>query len=285
MFVQSNLLIDLIPYFKEKLADQYPEREIENIFYLVVEEKYQFKRFGLRERQVRLSESELLTFRSIVKRLAVGEPIHYILGNAYFFELKIKVDASVLIPRPETEELVALILQENKEAARVLDIGTGSGCISIALKKNQPNFSITAIDLSENALALARQSAFQNEVEITFIEQDVFSDDLLNLGIVDIIVSNPPYVLDSDKSAMATNVLSFEPHLALFVEDSEPLKYYQRIVVVAKKMLSPNGKLYFEIHEKFGNEIKEVLQKEGFKSIEVFKDLQGKDRIVRAVLG
>lgn len=201
------------------------------------------------------------------------------------FELKIKVDASVLIPRPETEELVALILEENKQAARILDIGTGSGCISIALKTNQPNFSITAIDLSTSALALARQSALENEVEITFIEQDVFSDDLLNLGIVDIIVSNPPYVLDSDKLAMATNVLSFEPHLALFVEDSAPLKYYLRIIEAAKKMLSPNGKLYFEIHEKFGNEIKDVLQIEGFQSIEVFKDLQGKDRMVRAVLG
>jgi release factor glutamine methyltransferase len=283
MFVQSNLLIDLIPYFKEKLTDQYSEREIENIFYLVVEEKYQLKRFGLRERQVRLSESELLNFRSIVKRLAVGEPIQYILGIAYFYELKIMVDTSVLIPRPETEELVALILQENKQAARVLDIGTGSGCISIALKKNQPDFSITAIDISTSALSLANKSAFDNEVEIAFIEQDVFSEQLVDLGKFDIIVSNPPYVLEADKLEMEKNVLEFEPHLALFVEDAEPLKYYLRIIEAGKKMLKPKGKLYFEIHEKFGNEIKEALQSEGYQSIQIFKDLQGKDRMVRAI--
>ncbi len=285
MFVQSNLLIDLIPYFKEKLENHYSEREIENIFYLVVEEKYQLKRFDLRERQVRLSESELLTFRSIVKRLEIGEPIQYILGTSYFFDVKIKVDGSVLIPRPETEELVALILQENRQPASVLDIGSGSGCISIALKKNQPSYSITAIDLSTSALSLAKKSALENEVVVAFVEQDVFSDNLLNLGKFDIIVSNPPYVLNSDKLTMATNVLSFEPHLALFVEDATPLKYYLRIIDAAKKMLFPNGKLYFEIHEKFGNEIKEILQNEGFQSIEVFKDLQGKDRMVRAVLG
>ena len=280
MFTQTNKLIDLLPYFKKKLLELYDEREIENIFHWVCEEKYGLNKFELRQSDKRLSESELLDVRSIVKRLVAQEPIQYILGTTEFYNCIIKVDENVLIPRPETEELVDLVLKEVDENSVLLDIGTGSGCIPIALKKAKDSLTVFGLDVSTGAIALAKKSADLNQVDVSFIEADILKSDLNAIPELDCIVSNPPYVLESDKIKMATNVLQFEPHLALFVEDSDPLLFYRRIAELGRNKLKSTGKLFFEIHENFGDETKKMMEDLGYQQVRVIKDLQGKDRMI-----
>ncbi len=280
MFTQTNKLIDLLPYFKKKLLELYDEREIENIFHWVCEEKYGLNKFELRQSDKRLSESELLDVRSIVKRLVAQEPIQYILGTTEFYNCIIKVDENVLIPRPETEELVDLVLKEVDENSVLLDIGTGSGCIPIALKKAKDSLTVFGLDVSTGVIALAKKSADLNQVDVSFIEADILKSDLNAIPELDCIVSNPPYVLESDKIKMATNVLQFEPHLALFVEDSDPLLFYRRIAELGRNKLKSTGKLFFEIHENFGDETKKMMEDLGYQQVRVIKDLQGKDRMI-----
>lgn len=281
MFVNSNKLIDLLPYYKAKLKDTYPNSEIENIFYMVCDYKHGLNRINVSMADNHLSESELLMHRSIIKRLLTHEPIQHIIGEVEFYGFPFHVNSNVLVPRPETEELVDLILNlPPKNDANILDIGTGSGCIPISLKKNLPNTSITGIDVSNAALLVATENAKLNEVDVNFIEKDILNSDLSDIPNQDIIVSNPPYVLESDKLKMSQNVLDFDPHLALFVDDSTPLLFYARITQLATKKLNPNGKLFFEIHENFGSETAQLLLNSGFKDIKVIKDMQGKDRMV-----
>ena len=209
--------------------------------------------------------------------LVEEEPLQYILGTAEFMSLEFKVNKHTLIPRPETEELVHWVLQEDFTSA--LDIGTGSGCIAISLAKQSE--AISALDFSKEALEVAKTMQ-KNEVAIDFIHADILQKPALQQTF-DVIVSNPPYVLESDKKLMHTNVLKHEPHTALFVEDEEALVFYNSIADFAQNYLNENGKLFFEIHENKGEEVLQMLQEKGFSKLELRKDMQGKDRMVKAV--
>lgn len=210
-------------------------------------------------------------------------PIQQILGKADFYGLKFYVNEHVLIPRPETEELVDLIIKENKDFnPAILDIGTGSGCIPISLRKNIPNAMVSSIDVSEKALEVAKKNAEWNQVEINFILDDILNPSKeIAPNSFDIIVSNPPYIRISEKEEMSNNVLKYEPHLALFVYNDDPLLFYKKIADVALKGLKPQGKIYFEINENFGAECKQMLENKGFKNVVLVKDLSNKNRILR----
>jgi release factor glutamine methyltransferase len=231
-----------------------------------------------------LKADEVAFVNGALERLRNGEPIQYVLGQTEFLGLTFKVDARVLIPRPETEELVEWILSdaENDKVA-ILDIGTGSGCIPITLKNNLPNASIEAWDISVDALSLARENALRNNAFIEFKCVDVLDPTVETMMTFDVVVSNPPYVLTEEKLQMAVNVLNYEPHLALFVENHEPLVFYNAIGKLSKSILKPGGKLYFEINRAFGNEVVEMLQSQGYEAVVLRKDLSGNDRMVRAV--
>lgn len=283
MFTPTNKLIDLLPYFKNKLGKLYPEREIENLFYWVCEDLYDLPKFQVKIGDKRLSESELLAVRSIVKRLEKEEPLQYILGTTEFYNCIIKVNSHTLIPRPETEELVDWVLNEVGTENAVLDIGTGSGCIPIAIKKALPTLKVNGLDVSAGALELAAESATLNGVNVNFIQMDILNPNLSKLEKYAIIISNPPYVLESDKKKMNPNVLSYEPHLALFVEDHDPLLFYKAIGKIGLELLAENGSLFFEIHEDFGKDTVAMLKELGYQNIEMRKDMQGKDRMIRCV--
>lgn len=285
MFVKSNSINDLLPYFKEKLSNIYEEKEIENIYDWLCDYLFDLPKSKRIFSDKKLSESELLEVRKIVKRLEANEPIQYILGETEFYGLKFKVNPNVLIPRPETEELVDLILKENHlENLNVLDIGTGSGCIPISLKKNRPNWQVYSIDVSLKALEVAKENAIQNSVIVNFEELDILTNTLNHFPTFDIIVSNPPYVLESDKLDMNKNVLDYEPSLALFVNDKEPLLFYKEILNQSKNILKEKGQIYFEIHEKYGNDLKNFISENhsNFESI-LIQDMQGKDRMLKVI--
>jgi len=215
--------------------------------------------------------------KQIIADLKTKKPIQYILGETEFYGLQFKVNEHTLIPRPETEELVKWILKE--EFSSALDIGTGSGCIAITLAKNT-NAKITAIDISKEAIDVAKENTKNNKVEIDFMLHDILQAETLSK--VDLIVSNPPYILNSEKEKMEANVLDFEPDLSLFISDNDPLLFYKKIGVLAEKSLNCGGKLYFEINEKYGAEILEMLSKIGFVDIALKKDINDKDRMVKA---
>ncbi len=221
----------------------------------------------------------------IINRLKNKEPYQYITGKTEFYDLNFFVDKNVLIPRPETEELVDLIIRENKTKTNlnILDIGTGSGCIIISLASNLNCNICQAIDVSEQALKIAQKNAILNNVNINFINTDILkiNDKIFDLKF-DIIVSNPPYVTDSQKIEMQKNVLDFEPHTALFVDDNNPLVFYEKIAQIARKTLKSGGKLYFEINENFASETKKLLIKNKATGVTTIKDLNKKDRIVTA---
>jgi release factor glutamine methyltransferase len=284
VFTPTNKLIDLLPYFKEKLTDLYGEREVENMFYWCCEAQYGLSKIEVRIGEQRLTESEILEMRQVVKRLEKSEPFHYIIGETEFFDCRIKVDNNVLIPRPETEELVAWVLESLNNHEQLLDIGTGSGCIPIAIKKNAPRLNVFALDVSPEALNMAKASSNLNQVDIHFVEKDILQEDLADLPKFDVIISNPPYVLESDKTQMNTNVLKFEPHLALFVADEDPLLFYKRIGILGLEQLNPKGFLFFEIHKSFGKETKIMLEELGYQYVQVKSDMQGKDRMIRCQL-
>ena len=281
MFTSTNKLADLKAYFRKKLTPLYDVREADNLFYWVCEDHFGISKFELRSQDPRLTESELLWVRSTVQRLEKGEPIQYILGQTTFYNCSIQVNEHVLIPRPETEELVDWVLNENRKQAEVLDIGTGSGCMPIALKKARPEWGLTGLDISSEALKLAQKSADLNEVEVNWLERNILEAFPEEFKRYDIIISNPPYVLESDKTQMHENVLDFEPHIALFVADSDPLLFYRKIASLAKQILFPNGVLFFEIHENYGAQTKSMMQEFGFANVEIRQDLQGKARMVR----
>lgn len=229
-----------------------------------------------------LSDYILFKVNAILERLLKHEPIQYILGEAYFYGMNLKVDRSTLIPRPETEELTDLIVNANREDdLRVLDIGTGSGAIAIALSRNLPYSKVTAIDISADALNIATENAKNLHADIHFIEEDVFTY-FPAPGSFDIIVSNPPYIDESEKASMESNVLDYEPHGALFVPDSHPLIYYSRILEIASTALTANGRLYFEINPRHAAELKAMTENEGFSDVNVIKDIHGKERFVTA---
>lgn len=230
-----------------------------------------------------LSASEEKKFEDALLRLLKHEPIQYIIGETEFFGLKFKVNKNVLIPRPETEELVQWILKDleslKTQELSILDIGTGSGCIAISLAKKLPNARVSAIDISEGALEIARSNAKMNDVEIDFILQDILKSAELP-GKYDLIVSNPPYVRELEKKEMHRNVLENEPEMALYVKDLEPLIFYQKITKLAETDLKLGGSLYFEINQYLGKETAEVLTESGFKPFSG-KDIFGNDRMLK----
>jgi release factor glutamine methyltransferase len=270
---------NIIPYFIKQLSGISDERVIISWAYISIEHCLDYNRSDCiihADKEITIEISDEI--KQIVRDLKTQKPLQYILGEAEFYGMQFKVNKHTLIPRPETEELVAWILKEDFNSA--LDIGTGSGCIAIALAKNT-TAQIVAIDISEMALKVAKENATINEVKIAFIQQNILQAD--SFPKVDVIVSNPPYVLASEKQKMKANVLQYEPHLALFTPDKEPLLFYKKIGNLAAKSLNCGGKLYFEINEQYGAEILEMLSKIGFVDIALKKDINDKDRMIKAI--
>ena len=276
-------------YFIQELTSLYDVGEAESFFYLILEAKHQFKRVDIAlQPDLAFSETELESWSSILEQLKKEIPIQYILGVTHFYGLEFEVNSAVLIPRPETEELVDWIIQNSKLKAqnsklKILDIGTGSGCIGIALAKNLPNAQVFALDVSEKALATAKKNAEKNQVQLTFIHQSILETVDLAQEF-DIIVSNPPYVRELEKLEIKKNVLDNEPHLALFVEDNDALIFYRKIAQLAQKNLNPKGQLYFEINQYLGQETLNLLQEMGFKNCELRQDIYGNDRMIQCTI-
>lgn len=274
------MIRDILPYFERELTQFYSKKEAHNMAFWCIHSISNLNRSEyLLSSNSPLSADTVSFYQSVVSRLKKFEPLQYILGECEFYGLSIKVSPSCLIPRPETEELVHWILQHN--FTKALDIGTGSACIPIALAKHK-DAQITALDISSDALSIARENAKNNTVDINFIEHDIFNDIDLKTSF-DLIVSNPPYVLESEKVLMKNNVLDYEPHLALFVSDKDALIYYKRIIDFSKVHLQKEGLLFLEINEQKSVEIKELLENNGFKNVLIKKDMQGKNRMVKAV--
>jgi len=278
--------------YKLELVPFYDSEEAKWLFSMAAEQVLNLSRSKLmmkKDMEINFIDQQKLL--SILNDLQIGKPIQHILAEAHFYGLVFKVDENVLIPRPETEELVEWIISDcnkwlavdsltSSEKPSILDIGTGSGCIPITLKKHLPNAKVSTLDVSPEAIAVAKQNANTIGVEINFIEADILHFEYEEK--FDIIVSNPPYIRDLEKSEMHHNVLLHEPHLALFVSDDNPLLFYKAIAAFAKTNLKPGGQLYFEINEYFGKETIEMLTSKGFINIELRQDMQGKDRMVRA---
>jgi release factor glutamine methyltransferase len=274
-------------YFFTELQTIQEDSEIESFFFILTEFLHNLKRIDVSlHPDFEVSVTDLEKWKTIISELKTEKPIQYITGEAWFYGLRFEVNENTLIPRPETEELVEWIVDGLKvkgKGQRVLDIGTGSGCIPITLKKEIPSAFVSAIDISEKALEMARKNAINNKVEINFIHQNILETESLDEKY-DIIVSNPPYVRNLEKQEIKRNVLDYEPHLALFVDDSDALLFYRKIAQLALKSLAPNGKLFFEINQYLGNETVELLEQLGFKNIELRKDFVGNDRMICASL-
>lgn len=271
-------------HFFLELSNLYPKTEIQSFFNILVEFKLHLSRIELAlQHNFEINGEDLLFLQNALSELKYQIPIQYIIGETKFYGLMFKVDKNVLIPRPETEELVDWIVQnhKNSNSLKILDIGTGSGCIAISLAKNLPNAEVSAIDISAEALLVSKNNTAINQVNVNFINADILIIPKLESDF-DIIVSNPPYVRESEKAQMQQNVLANEPHVALFVENENPLLFYDKIAELAKNHLTENGVLYFEINQYLGNETVELLETKGFKNIEVKKDIYGVDRMVRS---
>lgn len=287
--VADNKLSSIKGYFWKELEMQLGARECESCFFILCGEWLGFSRTEMvLEKDSRISESQILLFLNAIKALKKDTPLAHVIGNQYFYGLSFKVNSDVLVPRPETEELVELVLNSvNKDSELiVLDVGTGSGCIAISLKNQLANSKVIGLDVSEKALEVARGNANENGVDVKFEQLDVLDfkrTDAFHQD-VDVIVSNPPYIPEKDKLHMHANVLNFDPDLALFVEDSNPLEFYKAISVFAFSKLNVGGSLFFEIHESYGAEVKSLMERVGFRSVEVVKDLQGKDRMVKGCM-
>lgn len=271
--------------FVTELLPFYDEMEVESFFYLILDNQRQLRRIDLALNiDLQFSEDEILIWDAILEKLQLEIPIQYILGITHFYGLEFIVNENVLIPRPETEELVEWIISTavnipKFKNIKILDIGTGSGCIGISLAKNISNAEVSAIDIYDKALATAKENADLNKVAVTFIQKNILKTNDLEEQF-DIIVSNPPYVRNLEKAEIKPNVLANEPHLALFVEDNDALIFYRKIAELATKNLSAEGKLFFEINQYLGKETVELLEKMHFKNIELRKDIYGNDRMI-----
>ncbi|MGJ8658769.1 MAG: peptide chain release factor N(5)-glutamine methyltransferase [Cellulophaga fucicola] len=280
------LLREIKKIYHTELDAIYPVEEVNSFFYMAIEHYLGLQRFilAMQPDYVVAKEEEASLFLTI-NLLKKQVPIQYILGTAHFMGLDFSVSSNVLIPRPETEELISWILSETllDREVNILDIGTGSGCIAISLAKNLPNAKVFALDVSKDALLVAKKNADNNGVLVTFLEHNILQEPNLQQKF-DVIVSNPPYVRELEKKEMTANVLKHEPSLALFVSDKEPLTFYNAITNFAVKHLNENGKLYFEINQYLGFETQELLEKQDFVTIELRKDMFGNDRMLRGQL-
>ena len=294
--------------FNEQLDALFGKNEVESFFFILTEYLHNLKRIDLAlNPNFEISEEEVQKWKIIISELKTEKPIQYIIGETWFYDSKFYVNEHTLIPRPETEELVDWIVESQKSKVksqkidqddvissgvemRILDIGTGTGCIPISIKKNIPQAEVFAIDISEEALKVAKRNAVENNVEVNFILQNILEvENLLTFDFrlstkLDIIVSNPPYVRNLEKQEIKKNVLEYEPHLALFVEDNDALLFYRKIAQLAKENLAKNGQLFFEINQYLGNETVELLEQFGFKNIELRQDIYGNDRMVKCNL-
>ncbi len=284
-------------HFNKSIKHLYPTSEIDSFFFLILEEYIGFKRIDIVLKSDFYIDQESLNLMQVAtKQLEQEIPIQYIIGKTEFFGLPFNINKEVLIPRPETEELVEQVIKEvsliktyntasneatNEKQITILDIGTGSGCIAISLKKQLPGSKISAIDVSDKALRVAKKNAALNKVNINFIHLDILKTNNLD-KLYDVIVSNPPYVRELEKKEMKNNVLNNEPHLALFVDNKNPLLFYNKIAELAKKFLTKNGQLHLEINQYLGKETIKLLAEKGFKNIQLKKDIFGNDRIIKA---
>ncbi|MBO98403.1 MAG: protein-(glutamine-N5) methyltransferase, release factor-specific [Flavobacteriales bacterium] len=271
---------DIILFFKNELAGISNSREIFNWAYITINNLFGYDRanFIINQNQ-KISLHQRKKIKRIVSQLKKNKPIQYILEECVFFDLKFKVNSSVLIPRPETEELVKWILKD--EFKSMIDIGTGSGCIAISIAKNK-NVNVHAIDISNTSIKLAKKNAEFHGVSINFLNIDILTENISNK--VDIVVSNPPYVLKKEKKHMNKNVIDYEPEIAIFVDDNNPFIFYKIIAKKAKKILNRNGKIYFEINENYSEEVMKILKDYGYVNIKLKKDINDRDRMIKATL-
>lgn len=283
MGVKIQTIKDTRIYLSRELDGIYQEPEINALSIIIIKtatgvsklhQLFMSEQFINPEQAARIIE--------ITEELKTGKPIQYIIGETSFYNCIIKLNSATLIPRPETEELVHLIINENRGyRGDIIDFGTGSGCIAIALAANIPGSRVTGIDNSEDAIRIAKENAFLNNVNVSFLIGDIFKfEDIAIPNRAGIIVSNPPYVRNSEKKLMGKNVLDFEPHFALFVNDSEPLIYYKALLNIADKMLVTGGRLYFEINEAMGDLIVGLLDFSGYSDIRLIADINNKNRII-----
>ena len=271
--------------FKEELKALYPQREIEGITYILLEHLLNYSKIEIQlNKNEKIEQNNFERISEALVDLKRSIPIQYIIGETEFYDLRFKVNEHTLIPRQETEELVHAIINDNRVVnPKILDVGTGSGCIPIVLAHNIVGANVSSVDVSEGAIVIAKENALINKTEISFYHRDFLNwEDYSWDKDFDIIVSNPPYVKESEKELMQKNVLAYEPHTALFVDDNDPLIFYRRIAEFAKSHLKKGGKLYFEINEALGCEMVELQESLGFTSVRLMKDLNGRDRMTSA---
>lgn len=277
---------DVYSRFRSQLSKSYEPNEEEQITVLAFEYVMNYRRVDVSlNKNERLTENHIKSFDKILAALNTGKPIQYVLGNSWFYGINLMVNKHVLIPRQETEELVDWIVRDikslPKKPSAIIDVCTGSGCIALALKKEFPEIKIIALDNSEKALEVARYNAIKENLEIRFIHMDALN---ISLDIYpDIIVCNPPYVMKSEKADMHQRVIDYEPSAALFVPDDDPLLFYRKVSSWGFRFLKPEGRIYFEINERMGNEIIGLHSELGYSESEIKKDLPGKDRMFRAI--
>lgn len=288
MRVAGNKLKHIYDFYFSELNAVYEKSEIEAILALVVHHVLGFSRSDLQfKREENINQSDLLKLYDYAKALRKGEPVQYVLGETEFYHLKFKVNKSVLIPRPETEELVDIILKENRNAESFLDLGTGSGCIPVSLKKNVPAAAVFACDISEEALNTAKKNAELNNTEVFFFIGNILDPETLKNTITQqfgVMVSNPPYIKKEEAREMTPQVKDHEPHLALFVEDPDPVIFYKKIIDLAVDKLKPGGRLYFELNPLTSEEVRIYAEKtKSFSSVDLIKDMSGNMRFFKAV--
>jgi release factor glutamine methyltransferase len=283
MGVKIQTIKDIRIFLAGELEGVYPESEIRALSDILIKNATGItKLHQLYDNRFEVSDMAAEKIMGYAEELKTGKPIQYIFGETVFYNCRIKVNSTTLIPRPETEELVDLIIRENKGYnGSIIDFGSGSGCITIALAANLPESIVTGVEISDDAILIARENGALNNVNVSFIKADIFNFNNKTAVRAGIIVSNPPYVRNSEKLQMNKNVLDFEPPLALFVTDSDPLVYYDAIIKLAEKILLPDGRLYFEINEMMGSSLSTLLKSSDYSDIEIVKDLNEKERIIK----
>ncbi len=276
---------DIRSYMIKELISIYSEPEINALSTITIKTLLGISRLhSLAQPGDPVTKNKADEIINVCNELKKRKPIQYILGKTDFYNCVIKVNPDMMIPRPETEELVDLIIKENRGYnGEILDVGCGSGCIAIALAVNLPGTKVTGIDICEGAIKISEENALINNVSVKFLVTDIFNHNPKLPSTAGIIVSNPPYIMESEKADMALNVLNFEPHMALFVPDSDPLLYYKEILKMSGKNLTAGGKIYFEINEAMGIQMTELLKSSGFSSVEVIRDINGKNRIIKGL--
>jgi release factor glutamine methyltransferase len=289
MQIANNTVGAVISFYKQELSALYTDSELQQIIRWTLQKQLNDRKNSFADPAMRMHESDLTSLERMCYELKTHKPVQYVLGEAEFYGLTFKVNEHVLIPRPETEELIEKIMKEMRPDAFVLDIGTGSGCIPVSIKKNKPASRVMAIDISPEALDMAGNNANLNKVDVDFREMDILDKEtparLLEINaktFFDVIVSNPPYVLNAEKESLAERVRDFEPHLALFVDNSDPIFFYRKIAAAGLALLKPGGRLWFECHKDFTTRVQQMLQTSAYKDVTIHPDLSGLPRMVAA---